>query len=114
MSNGEKQLLCLARVILNRSRIIVLDEATANMDPVADEFIQTILSEKFSDCTVITVAHRLNVIMRYDKVLLIDGGKILEYDHPFILINKRNGVLASMIEHSGNASNLKRIAEMVI
>lgn len=101
-------------MILNKNRIIILDEATSNIDPFADQFVQSILTEKFNDCTIITIAHRLNIIMSYDKILLLDEGKIMEYDHPFILLKKKNGAFASMIEDSGNAINLKRIAEMVV
>lgn len=77
-SVGEKQLICLARTILSNKKIIVLDEATANVDMKTDEFIQNKIREKFEGCTIITIAHRINTIADYDKVLVIDAGKVLE------------------------------------
>jgi len=110
-SAGQKQLISLARVILRMNKIIILDEATANVDIETDEFIQKQLMEKFKDSTVITVAHRLNTIAHYDKVLVMDQGCMVEYDSPYMLmvenegdnyISKKNGVFVEMIRNSGN------------
>ena len=81
-SVGEKQLVCLARTILSNKKIIILDEATANVDMKTDEFIQSKIREKFSNSTIITIAHRfynqiimrLNTIADYDKVMVIESG----------------------------------------
>ncbi|CAD8103786.1 unnamed protein product [Paramecium sonneborni] len=85
-SVGQKQLICLARIILHQKKIIVLDEATANVDMKTDDFIQETLKTKFSDCTLITIAHRLNTIADYDKVMVISEGQVIEFDTPFNLL----------------------------
>ncbi|CAD8172558.1 unnamed protein product [Paramecium pentaurelia] len=85
-SIGQKQLICLSRVLLNKKKILILDEATANVDMATDSFIQSTIKEKFNDCTIITIAHRLNTIADYDKILVLEEGKVLEQGHPFELL----------------------------
>ena len=76
-SAGEKQLFCLARVLLQKNQILLLDEATSNVDGETDRLIQKCIKEQFSGALVITIAHRLNTILDYDKILVISGGKVV-------------------------------------
>jgi len=96
LSVGERQLVCLARALVQKSKIIIMDEATANVDFKTDRLIQEVIRLKFKDSTVITIAHRLNTIMDYDKVMVLDGGRVLEFDKPEVLISQR-GLFAEMI-----------------
>ncbi len=82
MSAGEKQLICICRAILRKNKVVVLDEATANIDIVTEKKIQKLINEEFTSSTVITIAHRLNTIMNSDKVLVLSHGEIAEYDAP--------------------------------
>jgi ATP-binding cassette, subfamily C (CFTR/MRP), member 4 len=82
-SVGQKQLLCLARALLRRNRFLVLDEATSNVDMRTDAFIQNVIREKFTNTTVITIAHRLNTIADYDKVIVMKRGRIVEQGAPW-------------------------------
>lgn len=110
-SAGQKQLVCLARAILRRNKILVLDEATANVDPETDSFIQTTIRDMFRGCTVLTIAHRLQTIMDSDRVLVLEAAHVREYDEPHILLQS-DGYLANMVTSTGNdARKLREIAE---
>jgi len=77
--SGQRQILALARALVRRSKVIILDEATASVDQATDERIQHALRSEFKESTLITIAHRLRTIMDYDKVLVLDEGKVVEY-----------------------------------
>lgn len=111
-SLGQRQLLCLARALLRNNKILVLDEATANVDARTDALIQTTIRKKFKECTVLTIAHRLNTIMDSDKVLVMGAGKMLEFDHPFSLLQMPEGHFTKMVLETGTAMSeqLKDIA----
>lgn len=82
LSSGERQLICICRAILRKSKLVILDEATANIDIVTEQSIQRLISEEFRDATMLTIAHRLNTIMASDKILLMENGSLKEYDTP--------------------------------
>ena len=95
-SVGQRQLLCLARCLLQKKQVVMMDEATANVDYKTDQLIQETIRTKFRDRTVITVAHRLNTILDYDRVLVLDQGKVVEFDKPERLLEKEGGIFSDM------------------
>lgn len=112
-SVGQRQLICLARAILRNNKVLVLDEATANVDPQTDAFIQQTIREKFRAYTVITVAHRLHTVMDSDRVLVMDAGTIREFDQPHRLLQNPEGILRNMVEATGphECEHLKKMAK---
>ncbi|KAE8155606.1 multidrug resistance-associated protein [Aspergillus tamarii] len=112
LSQGQRQLLCLARVLLKNPKVLVMDEATASIDYSTDSKIQEMLRE-LRDSTIITIAHRLQTIIDYDKVLVLDHGRVVEFDHPWTLINNTDGLFRSLCEDSGNMEVLQNGAKQV-
>ncbi|KAJ1533089.1 hypothetical protein HK096_005698, partial [Nowakowskiella sp. JEL0078] len=111
-SVGQRQLLCLTRAMLKKPRILIMDEATANVDLETDSIIQKALREDFKDATILTIAHRLNTIIDYDRVLVLSQGEIQEFDNPAVLLADRSGVFSSMVEETGatNAELIRNLA----
>ena len=98
LSVGERQLVCIIRAILRQSKIVILDEATANIDVVIEKAIQKLIWEEFNNSTVLTIAHRLNTIIKSDRVLILEQGKVLEYDSPHILMANPSSTFAKLTE----------------
>ncbi|KAJ2345495.1 Canalicular multispecific organic anion transporter 1 [Coemansia sp. RSA 2673] len=96
-SVGQQQLVSLCRALLWRRKILVLDEATANVDTKTDQIMQSVIRQEFKDCTVLTIAHRINTIMDSDRVLVMDQGKVAEFDTPSNLL-ARDGHFKRLVE----------------
>ncbi|CAC5382413.1 ABCC5 [Mytilus coruscus] len=96
-SVGERQLICLARAILRKNKILLLDEATASIDTQTDSLIQKTIKEEFSDCTVVTIAHRLNTVLHSDRVMIMDNGEVIESGAPQDLLTDPHSFFNTMI-----------------
>jgi len=103
-SVGQRQLICLARALLRKSKILVLDEATASVDFDTDVLIQQAIRTAFPDTTLLIIAHRLNTVMDMHRILALDAGEVKEFDTPKILIQKPNSMLYGMVQATGPAS----------
>ncbi|KAI7743907.1 hypothetical protein M8C21_032018, partial [Ambrosia artemisiifolia] len=111
-SVGQRQLLSLSRALLRRSKILVLDEATAAVDVRTDALIQKTIREEFKSCTMIIIAHRLNTIIDCDRILLLDAGQVVEYDAPVKLLQDDHSAFSKMVQSTGaaNAQYLRNLA----
>ncbi|KAL8228774.1 hypothetical protein R6Q57_013674 [Mikania cordata] len=111
-SVGQRQLLSLSRALLRRSKILVLDEATAAVDVRTDALIQKTIREEFKSCTMIIIAHRLNTIIDCDRILLLDAGQVVEYDAPVKLLQDEHTAFSKMVQSTGaaNAQYLRNLA----
>ncbi|KAI8472504.1 MAG: P-loop containing nucleoside triphosphate hydrolase protein [Monoraphidium minutum] len=100
LSAGQRQLLCMARALLRSSRILVLDEATSNVDSASDALIQATIRGAFAECTVLTIAHRLHTIADADRVMVLDQGELVEFDSPAALMEVPGGTFRGLVEES--------------
>ncbi|KAJ3266425.1 hypothetical protein HDU77_001036 [Chytriomyces hyalinus] len=101
LSVGQRQLLCLARAVLRKSKVLVLDEATAAIDYETDVIIQNTIRKLAEHCTVITIAHRINTIIDYDRILVLDHGKVVELDSPQVLLRDRTSKFFALAKEAG-------------
>ncbi|KAI8809085.1 P-loop containing nucleoside triphosphate hydrolase protein [Cladochytrium replicatum] len=112
LSVGQRQLMCLARAILKKPQILVMDEATASVDTKADKLIQESIETNFGETTVISIAHRLNTVAGFDRVMVLDGGNLVEFDTPHNLLQNDISFFTNLLEATGkeNARVLRKVA----
>ncbi|KAG0086734.1 hypothetical protein BGZ92_007908 [Podila epicladia] len=102
LSVGQRQLVCLSRALLAKSKVVVLDEATASVDLATDALIQRAIRHDFAASTVITVAHRINTIIDYDRILVMDGGQVAEFEAPQVLLREFGSVFSKLVGETGS------------
>ncbi|KAF9258420.1 hypothetical protein L218DRAFT_934784 [Marasmius fiardii PR-910] len=110
-SQGQRQLISIARALLRKSPVIVLDEATSSIDFATDERIQKAIREEFGESLLLTVAHRLRTVIDYDRLIVLDKGRMMEFDTPWNLIQKQDGIFRDMCMKSGTFSELEAAAK---
>ena len=101
LSVGQRQLVCLARALLRKTKVLILDEATAAVDLETDDLIQKTIRTEFADCTVLTIAHRINTILDYDRIMVLDKGELVEYDSPDNLLKNNESMFYSLAKDAG-------------
>ncbi|XP_053212746.1 ATP-binding cassette sub-family C member 4-like [Panonychus citri] len=106
-SVGQRQLVCLGRALLRNNKVLVIDEATANVDLKTDSLIQHTIRTKFSKCTVLTIAHRLNTIIDSNRVLVLDAGQVVEFDIPYELLQKKSSIFSQLVTQTGKSMSAK-------
>lgn len=111
LSQGQRQLMCLARSLLRSPKVILLDEATASIDYESDAVIQKTIRKEFGHSTILTIAHRLRSIIDYDKILVMEAGKVVEYDHPYKLLSNNHSLFYSMCSNTGELDVLCSLAK---
>ncbi|KAF8594789.1 hypothetical protein BDV93DRAFT_501773 [Ceratobasidium sp. AG-I] len=113
-SHGQRQLLSMARALLRKSNVIIMDESTASVDFETDAKIQIAIREEFSHSILLTIAHRLRTIMDYDRVLVLDAGRVVEFDTPSNLLKYPSGVFHEMCKKSGDYNELLEMAKIQV
>uniref|UniRef100_UPI00398E7376 ATP-binding cassette sub-family C member 5 isoform X1 n=2 Tax=Pristiophorus japonicus TaxID=55135 RepID=UPI00398E7376 len=106
-SVGERQLICVARALLRRCKILVLDEATAAMDTETDSLVQETIRESFAECTMLTIAHRLNAVLSCDRIMVLSQGQVMEFDKPSVLLANENSRFCAMFAVAENKVAVK-------
>ncbi|KAJ1666298.1 hypothetical protein EV178_002409 [Coemansia sp. RSA 1646] len=106
-SVGQRQLICLARALLKRAKVLVLDEATAAIDNSTDAIIQESIRKEFKNCTVLTIAHRLNTIIDSDMILVVDSGRMAEYDTPQNLLGREDSLFAKLVDEARTSGDVQ-------
>jgi len=110
LSSGTAQLLCLARVLLKRPKLLFMDEATASVDAETDKLVQeTIRREGVLplDCSIVTIAHRLHTVIDYDRIVVLSAGEVVENAHPADLLANNTGHLSKLVDSTGRASSIE-------
>jgi len=109
-SVGQRQIIALARAIVRGAKILILDEATASVDADTDNAIQASIRTELKHATLITIAHRLQTIADYDKIMVLDAGKVVEFDSPLKLLETEGGFFRGLVEESGDKEKLWEMA----
>ena len=98
LSVGEKQLICICRAVLRKNKVVILDEATANIDVITEQKILALINQEFENATVITIAHRLNTIIKSDKIAVMSNGQLAEFDTPKALMERADSEFAELLK----------------
>ncbi|KAJ1654030.1 hypothetical protein IWQ61_005966 [Dispira simplex] len=99
-SVGQRQLICLARALLRHTNVLIMDEATAAIDVETDKLIQETIRREFADCTILTIAHRINTVLDSDRIVVMDGGRVVEFDTPQTLLADKDSIFYGLANHS--------------
>ena len=103
-SAGERQLICVARALLANPKLLLLDEASSNIDPETDKILQRMVRNEFKACTKLVIAHRIDTIIDADKILVLDKGKVVEFDTPFQLLTDATSHFSQLVDATGKES----------
>ncbi|KAF9972496.1 ATP-binding cassette sub- C member 11, partial [Modicella reniformis] len=103
-SVGQRSLICLARALLRKSKVLILDEATAAVDVETDELIQRTIRKEFQDRTVLTIAHRIKTVMDSSKILVMENGEVVEFDAPQVLLQRPESLFYKLAHQAGEVT----------
>jgi ABC-type multidrug transport system fused ATPase/permease subunit len=109
LSQGQRQLVCLAQALLSRPKILIMDEATSSIDMNTDALIQRTIRQEFRDSTLMVIAHRLSTVADFDRILVMGEGRIAEFDTPAALLRNEGGPFWTLVDNSGERESLRRI-----